>query len=222
MKHLFYLLLSICCLNSTLLFSSTTEEYQGDVMLSLLASGANADYMGESISQLDHALQCAHLATLADSDEDIILAALFHDIGHLCPDTEVDFDVGLYVTRNYGANNHESLGANFLRSCGMSEKVCELVLGHVQAKRYLVAVDANYYNKLSFASRRSLHLQGGPMTEAEVEEFESDPLFKLKITMREWDEQAKVPGLEVPGLESYRDMLIRHLETPLLISTPLI
>jgi predicted HD phosphohydrolase len=46
-----------------------------------------------------------------------------------------------------------------------------------------------------------------------VAEYEKDPLFQLKIQVRQWDDAAKVVDLQVPSLESYRSMAIRHLLT---------
>jgi predicted HD phosphohydrolase len=41
----------------------------------------------------------------------------------------------------------------------------------------------------------------------EAAAFEADPLGPLILQMREFDEAAKVPGLAVPDLESYRPLL---------------
>ena len=54
--------------------------------------------------------------------------------------------------------------------------IVECVRLHVAAKRYLCATDPTYFGKLSSASVHTLSLQGGPMSEAEVAEFESNPL----------------------------------------------
>lgn len=198
--------LRIFCDSGSLLKASEIDliEYRCDQMLDLLKSAANQDYIGESISQLEHALQCAHQASLEGSTEETILAALFHDIGHLCLKENTDMMAG------YGVANHDIVGANFLHDCGMSENVCQLVLGHVQAKRYLTR-DPEYYIKLSDASKMTLTMQGGPMSELESREFETDPLFDGKILMRVWDEKAKIVGLDVPGIDNYRAMLLRHL-----------
>lgn len=40
---------------------------------------------------------------------------------------------------NYGPQNHEKLGADFLRNLNVPESICCIVEGHVQAKRYLVS-----------------------------------------------------------------------------------
>ena len=38
-------------------------------------------------------------------------------------------------------------------------------------------------------------------------QFEANPYFREAIRLRYWDDTAKVPGLEVPGLGHYHDRL---------------
>ena len=40
-----------------------------------------------------------------------------------------------------GIKNHEGVGSEFARSLGFSDKVCELIRRHVDAKRYLTATN---------------------------------------------------------------------------------
>ena len=119
------------------------------------------DYIGEPISQLGHALQCAHWAKKQGADDEVILAALFHDIGHLIDASAPQMD-GL------GVINHEGLGRAFLEEHGCSERVGKLVEAHVQAKRYLCFKNPKYYARLSEASKGTLAWQGGPMSETEA------------------------------------------------------
>jgi phosphonate degradation associated HDIG domain protein len=170
-------------------------------VVSLLRRSAGSDYIGEKVSQLEHALQAAHFAREAGAPDSAILAALLHDVGHLCAPEGAPQMAGL------GVVSHEEIGARWLAERGFSSDVCELVRGHVQAKRYLVYRYPEYAARLSEASRGTLEFQGGAMTRSEAEEFERDPLFKLKLAVRAWDERAKVVGLEVPGLESYTALL---------------
>lgn len=157
---------------------------------------------GEGVTQLEHALQCAYFASKATDDAEAIVAALLHDIGHLCePDAEPMGDVGVV--------DHEGIGAKYLAELGFSQKVSELVGAHVIAKRYLVATNPNY--DLSEASAETLRYQGGPMNAEEVAAFESDPLYKDKLRMRSWDEMGKEIDFEVPELESYRGMVLMVL-----------
>jgi [1-hydroxy-2-(trimethylamino)ethyl]phosphonate dioxygenase len=78
---------------------------------------------------------------------------------------------------------------------------------HVAAKRYLCAVEPAYLAGLSPASRHSLQLQGGPFTPQDAEAFEREPHWREAVALRRWDDGAKVAGLAVPPLESYRSLL---------------
>ena len=111
-----------------------------------------------------------------------------------------------------GRVGHEAIGAEWLRGWGFGEKVCALVGAHVQATRYLCAVDEGYWAGLSEASKRSLEVQGGVMGREEVEVWETGEWSGEMAKLRMWDDGAKVVGLEVDGLESYRGDLERYLE----------
>ena len=75
------------------------------------------------------------------------------------------------------------------------------------AKRYLCRVDPDYHSSLSPASVQSLALQGGPFSAEEAGEFEKLACYREAVQLRRWDDAAKQPNLEVPGLESYRALL---------------
>jgi len=106
-----------------------------------------------------------------------------------------------------GRMSHEILGAKYLLILGFPQKVADLVEAHVPAKRYLCATEPQYHEGLSEASKQSLKFQGGAMGAAEVEEWETGPLSQEKAKLRRWDDAAKVVGLEVPGVETYRGLI---------------
>jgi len=165
------------------------------------------EYAGEKVTQLEHMAQAAELAEEQGYDEEVILAAFLHDIGHITEAaTPEDGRMG-----KFGIRDHEAIGAEYLREKGFSKKVCRLVESHVEAKRYLTVRDPAYYARLSDASKRTLEYQGGPMTEEEAIAFEQYPLFELIIKMRSWDEEAKIEQKPLPNLEHYRQMMLRHL-----------
>lgn len=173
-------------------------------ILAILEQGRDMHY-GEDVTQLEHALQCAKLAVDSGSEDETILAALLHDIGHIhAPDEAEAMD-------ELGVVDHEAVGANYLRQAGFSEKIAQLVESHVDAKRYLTFKYPGYYTQLSAASKKTLHYQGGPMSAAEAAAFEQDPLFEAKLRLRSWDENGKNLGSDVPPAETYRDMMLRHL-----------
>ena len=164
------------------------------------------EYSGEKLSQLEHMVQAAQLAEEQGQDEEVILAAFLHDIGHLCEEGH-----GHNEMEGFGIKDHEEIGADFLGKRGFSKKIRRLVESHVEAKRYLTYKDPEYYNQLSEASRKTLEFQGGPMDKEEAEAFEQYPLFSLIIKMRTWDEQAKVQNKPLPDLSHYKKMMFHHL-----------
>jgi phosphonate degradation associated HDIG domain protein len=180
---------------------ATVEE-----IFELYEKYGNADYIGEPVSQMEHMCQAAQLAEAEGYDEEVILAAFFHDIGHLC-----EHIMPVEHMDSYGIVDHESLGSDFLREKNFSEKIAKLVESHVAAKRYLTYKFPDYYGKLSDASKMTLEQQGGVMTEAEAEMFEADYLHTLFIKLREWDDKAKIENYPLPSLEKYKQMAISHL-----------
>lgn len=153
-----------------------------------------ADYIGEPVSQIEHMSQAAQLAMAEGFDDEVVLAAFFHDIGHLCGQ-------GGENMGGYGVVSHERLGADYLRRAGFGERMAKLVEYHVQAKRYLTFSQPDYYARLSEASRRTLGYQGGVMSAAEAQAFEQDPLCHVSLRMRHWDEQAKQMHVPVVDLD---------------------
>jgi phosphonate degradation associated HDIG domain protein len=163
------------------------------------------EYYGEDVSQLEHMCQSGELARQGGYDDEVILAAFFHDIGYLIHSENKETMGG------YGRVNHEKEAGAFIRKMGFSDKVASLAEQHVNAKRYLTYADAEYYNRLSEASKTTLKHQGGPMTADEAAAFKSDPLFELYITMRRWDEEAKITDQALPDLAFYKDIAEKHL-----------
>lgn len=182
----------------------SSEQATQEIFDILQRRGLEA-YIGEPVSQIEHACQSAQLAEAEGCDEEVILAAFLHDIGHLCALPNEDEMPGLGILR------HEQVGANYLSKLGFSDKICRLVEGHVQAKRYLTFKNSQYFDKLSDASRQTLAWQGGRMDAEEAEAFESHFLFELMIKMRQWDEAAKEINQPLPDLEKYQAMCLRHL-----------
>ena len=162
------------------------------------------DYIGEAITQIEHMSQAAELAMAEGFDDEVVLAAFFHDIGHLCGEGEGDMG-------GYGVVSHERIGAEYLRRCGFGERMARLVQYHVEAKRYLTLRQPGYYDRLSEASRRTLEYQGGVMSDAEADAFEQDPLFEVSLRMREWDEMAKEVGVPVIDLALLKEKALALL-----------
>jgi phosphonate degradation associated HDIG domain protein len=176
--------------------STTTVE----AIFALFAERGGSEYGGESVTQLEHALQCAAQARAEGAPDTLVTAAVLHDIGHLLHDLPND-------APDQGVDDvHEQLGAAWLAACAPAA-VVEPVRLHVDAKRYLCAVDSGYLARLSEPSRVSLGLQGGPMTPAEIAVFEENPHWRAAVRLRRWDDEAKVIGAVTPSLEDLRGAL---------------
>ena len=175
-----------------------------DFVISLLKQKGDAAYLGEQVSQTEHALQAAGAAERAGASSALIAAALLHDVGHLLEERSEDRALDDID------HAHEERGARWLERY-FDPDVVEPVRLHVSAKRFLCATDQDYAGILSEASVRSLELQGGPFTADEAASFRLGPYAEAAIALRRFDEQAKVPGLPTLDLEHFRLILEKAL-----------
>jgi 2-amino-1-hydroxyethylphosphonate dioxygenase (glycine-forming) len=189
--------------------STQTIEEIADEIIGMYENHGNQDYIGEPVSQIEHMCQCAELAEAQGAKDDEILAALFHDIGHLY---EFAFpEAGVKHMDDLGMVDHERLGAAYLQEKGFSKKIVLMVQHHVEAKRYLTYHFPDYYQQLSDASKKTLELQGGRMTLTEAMVFEASIYFNECVALRKWDDSAKQINKPLPNLSNYKDMIIEHL-----------
>jgi gamma-butyrobetaine dioxygenase len=166
-----------------------------DEIIAACESMVGLPYDGEPVDQLEHALQCAALARAAGGERDLIVASLLHDIARAPAVAGIAYDGP--------GENHGETGSRWLEP-RVGARIAWLAEQHVPAKRYLVATDPDYAALLSEVSARTLKAQGGPMSEDDVAEFEAQPDWQLAIQLRRFDDAAKVPDAEVPGLDAYR------------------
>lgn len=169
-------------------------------LLLLLATNGYESYFGEPVTVLEHSLQAAHFAREANSSEELIVAALLHDIGHLLHQSGED-------AADHGHDTHHEELADVVLSKHLPKPVTVPIRLHVAAKRYLCASDPGYLAALSPSSGLSLKLQGGPMSHEETRAFLSGAFAREAIALRHWDDRAKIPALAVPGLDSYASLL---------------
>lgn len=170
----------------------------------LLSDRGRARYGAEAVSQLQHALQCATLAEGEDAPPQLVAAALLHDIGHLVADDEDAAPRGIDM-------QHEDVAARWLAR-RFQVGVVEPVRLHVPAKRYLCAVEPGYFESLSFASVRSLALQGGTFESDAAQSFIAQPHAQEAVRLRRWDDLAKDPEAVTPPLEHFLSYLRESLE----------
>ncbi|WP_213954878.1 MULTISPECIES: phosphonate degradation HD-domain oxygenase [unclassified Variovorax] len=162
----------------------------------LFARHGAATYSGEPVTQLQHALQTAWLAEQAGADDELVTAALLHDLGHLLNDQ------GESPTLRGIDDVHQYFALPFLRGV-FGERVLGAIQWHVDAKRYLCATRPDYWQALSADSKRSLELQGGTFSAAQAREFIGRAHAADAVQVRLWDDLAKSPDLQTPPLGHY-------------------
>jgi phosphonate degradation associated HDIG domain protein len=177
-----------------------------DEIFTVFRERGDGAYLGEPVSQSEHALQAAAAAERDDAPPQLVAAALLHDYGHLVHDLDED-------SAEHGIDTvHEDVGAEWLGR-HFVPAVTEPLRLHVAAKRYLCAVEPSYLDALSPASKLSLELQGGPLPPDEVAAFEANPHHREAVQLRRWDDEAKIEGLATPPFEHYRSALESGLRT---------
>ncbi len=175
-----------------------------DDIAELMQRRGAAQYGREAVSQLEHALQCAHLAETAGEPDELVAAALLHDLGHLLA-AEKEQSVEPASDRD---DLHQFIPLPLLRGL-FAEAVLAPIGLHVDAKRWLCAQEPGYFESLSPASVHSLALQGGPFTPEQAQAFEEQPHAQAAIRLRRYDDWAKVPGVATPALAHYASLMRR-------------
>lgn len=159
-------------------------------------------YLGEPVTIGEHMVQCAACAVADGAPDELIAAALLHDVGYYVdarPDNENETEV----------SRRHDIAAGRVLAPFFPAAVVEPIRLHVEAKRYLCAVEPGYRDRLSEASKQTMRLQGGVMSADEVERFRANPYCEAACRLRRWDEASKELGADVPGFEAYRSLLVR-------------
>ena len=181
---------------------SSEEDERITAIIALYRTRGSANYYGEKVSKTDHMVQTALSARRAGETDQVVLACLLHDIGHLLEEDDMG---GL------GVCAHGQVGAQYLRGLGMDEGVCALVANHAEAKRYLVSTQREYYNTLSAASKKTLEYQGGCMSKTERAAFERLACFAGALRVRHHDDVGKKEGVPAVGVERFSGLIRRFL-----------
>jgi len=163
------------------------------------------EYLGEPVTMAEHMLQAATFARQQGLAEDVIVAALLHDIGHFTS------EFGTYAPDDTTDRFHEEAGAQVLEAF-FPTRVTDCVRHHVAAKRYLCATQPDYFARLSAASVHSLGLQGGPMSDAEARAFAANPNLDNILQVRFLDEAGKEPNMDTPDFSHFAPMVQRVVD----------
>ena len=160
-------------------------------------------YIGEKVTMSEHMIQTAMLAENTNSSSNLVCSCLLHDYGHFILENTN------YLVNKNKDGKHEEIGFNFLKKYFIKD-IMGPIKYHVKAKKYL-ARDKKYYELLSKASKISLKLQGGVMSEKEAKEFEDNEFFENSIKLRKFDEIAKKSGQKIKSINEYKNLLTSKL-----------
>ncbi|KIJ40990.1 hypothetical protein M422DRAFT_32101 [Sphaerobolus stellatus SS14] len=189
-------------------------ERRVDELFQIIKSNGGQEYLDYDLSLFEHCLLIANLAATSvytpdvHSKDDMIVACLLHDIGRF---PRVVATIRQLFLKDINTWEHARIGLEYLRHLGFRNAVCTLVNSHMEAKRYLAATDRRYLRKLSDKSRDELiRLQGGPMSEEEVDQFEASSDFRDRIQIRCWNDVATSFDAvdKISKLECYREKVI--------------
>ncbi len=157
------------------------------------------------VTHLRHGEQSAYLASQANASDELIIASLMHDIGHLLDPTHIPFHY------NGIDRQHEIIGAGYLRRL-FPLGVSEPVRLHVLAKRYLYSIEEGYTGRFKQDAQVSLQVQGGKMTADELKEFKRQEYCTDAVQLRKWDDEAShYLDYPIPPITSYRPLIEKLL-----------
>lgn len=169
-----------------------------EALADLFDSEGGEEYLGESVTLAQHMLQTGAAARAAGSRRELVVAAVVHDVGHFAGAMS-----GRALMSGHD-NHHDEVAAAWLGTW-FGEAVTEPVRLHVLAKRYLCTTDPAYYAQLSEASKYTMAVQGGRMSEAGAAEFAHHPWAEDAVALRRFDDGGKDPGLGPLSLQDFRE-----------------
>ena len=177
-----------------------------DFIGSIFEKRGDEEYLGEPVTMGQHMLQGATMAEKSREPDEIIIGTLLHDIGHFTS------EFGTFSMEDTEDRYHEDAGAAVLEQF-FPKVITDCCRHHVAAKRYLCATDPEYFQKLSTASVHSLNLQGGPMSEAELKDFEKNPNLKKILKVRLYDDAGKIPDMVTPSFWHFAPLVQKMVES---------
>ena len=177
-----------------------------DFIGSIFEKRGDEEYLGEPVTMGQHMLQGATMAEQRREPDEIIIGTLLHDIGHFTS------EFGTFSMEDTEDRYHEDAGAAVLEQF-FPKIITDCCRHHVAAKRYLCATDPEYFQKLSTASIHSLNLQGGPMSEAELKDFEKNPNLKKILKVRLYDDAGKIPDMITPSFWHFAPLVQKMVDS---------
>jgi phosphonate degradation associated HDIG domain protein len=191
-------------MSETQLSKTNIVAFLGDIF----ARRGAEEYLGEAVTVAEHMLQGAWFAEQEGAGDELVAAALLHDIGHYTS------EFGTYSPEDTNDRYHDTAGAKVLEPF-FPPLITECVRLHVAAKRYLCAKHPGYFGDLSEASVHTLSLQGGPMSKDEIADFESNPFYEQAVRVRKWDDAGKVKDMKTKHFSDYESLLQKIVDSHL-------
>lgn len=150
----------------------------------------------ELVDELEHALQSARHALDDAADDELVVAAALHDIGHSplvdgSPTAKHDRVAREWLTPRFG------------------DRVGWLAGAHVAAKKFLAETEPGYAAMLSDVSVLSMQVQGGSGVDRA---FVEHPWWPDALRLRRYDDAAKVPGAQGASIAEVLEVAARLLE----------
>ena len=177
-----------------------------DFIGSIFEKRGDEEYLGEPVTMGQHMLQGATMAEQSREPDEIVIGTLLHDIGHFTS------EFGTFSMEDTEDRYHEDAGAAVLEQF-FPKVITDCCRHHVAAKRYLCATDPEYFQNLSIASIHSLNLQGGPMSEAEIKNFEKNPNLKKILKVRLYDDAGKIPDMVTPSFWHFAPLVQKIVDS---------
>ena len=172
----------------------------------LFAAKGDRMYAGEPVTQLQHALQSAQLAEQSGADASADRRCALARPGPHGQRSGRDADVARY--RRSSRIRGAPVLAHVVRRCRAAADpvACRRQAIPVRARACCnqgLINGAQYWANLSADSKRSLELQGGIFTDSEAQRFISQPHADDAVSVRLWDDAAKIENAETRPLSHY-------------------
>lgn len=169
------------------------------VLISLWQEQSAQHHFDSDLSLCRHSLQCARLAEVERASEAMIVAALFHEVGHLAP-----------LSSKGAMVDHGAVGATVLAPW-LLPLVTEPIRLQWPAIRYLCTVDPAYWASMSPGLRQACEEQGGTLAPNQVARFESTRFAPQAVQLCRWHQRARNLPESVPDLDRYTVILARQV-----------
>ena len=166
---------------------------------------------GESaVTEIEHALQCAELADHAGADDDLVFAAMLHDVGRYAVPQELVSDTLQDVEIAEDARGHGERGAQLMANM-LPARSLFCIQYHAESKIYLCQTNPNYRASLAGASVKTLAVQSANYDQARLDDLSGHRWWQDALRVRVWDDTAKVKGRETRPLGYWIDRLEKFM-----------